>query len=376
MRLALLFLTLFITLAVAGQVRFESSSFEALIAKAAAEKKYAMVDAYTEWCGWCRTMDAQTFADSTVGLFFDDRLVAAKYDMETGFGVDLAMKYRVSDYPHFLFFDGSGHLVGRLSGFKKPEEFIAAVEGVLKPENFLPALPEPLNFDLGFPEFHRKSYLKRAERENPSLDSIVAWLQTRPGLLDEVTWGVVHRYVGGGVYAGEVIKARQELIARYGPDEIYDKLATFVFAEVKEAIKDKDEAKLEAALKMADEILDERAGDYKIRYRLYYAQMLADWAAYAEVGSAIWMARNAGYYLYLPIIADNLMKNSADEQVLTEAHTWMRGLTALGNPTFDQLLTAATLANRLGKESEYENYVKMARAIATESQLEKLSILY
>ena len=355
-----------------AQVNFESGSFQNLIAKASDEGKYAMVDAYTEWCGWCRTMDTETFADTAVGTFFDGQLVAAKFDMETGFGVDLAMKYRVSDYPHFLFFDGDGHLIGRLSGFKKPEDFMAAVSQVLKSENFLPPLPDPLNFDVGFPEFHRKSYLKRAERENPNPDSVITWLQSRSGLLDEATWGVVHRYVGGGVYAGEVIKFRQPLIERYGAEEVYDKLASFVFSDVKLAIKERDQSKMTQAMQLADEILDERAAAYKLRYRMYYYQMTEEWDAYAAIGREIWLTKDTNSYELLDFVANTMLKQSAPESALTEAYNWMQGLCQLQNPGFERLYTTAWLASKVGKPSDLEHYLQKAGEVGDESEIEKL----
>src|SRR5690554_5782618 len=120
-----------IGLRVGAQVDFVEGSFEELLDSAAAQDKQVLVDAYTDWCGWCKVMDRETFSQERVGEYVNRKFVATKIDMERGFGVKLAMKYRVRSYPQYLIFSSQGHLLARLSGYMEPEPFIEAVEAAL-----------------------------------------------------------------------------------------------------------------------------------------------------------------------------------------------------------------------------------------------------
>ena len=110
--------------AVGAEVDFKKpASWKAALDAAKAENKFLFVDAYTDWCGWCKVMDQKTFSDNTIATMMNGSFVNVKIEMETKFGIDVAMKYRVSSFPQFLIFSPEGKLVKRLYGFRPPEEF-------------------------------------------------------------------------------------------------------------------------------------------------------------------------------------------------------------------------------------------------------------
>lgn len=59
---------------------------EAVEANAKAPKKI-FVDVYTDWCGWCKRMDATTFSDKTVAKTINDNFYAVKLDAEQREGI-------------------------------------------------------------------------------------------------------------------------------------------------------------------------------------------------------------------------------------------------------------------------------------------------
>lgn len=57
-------------------------TFEQAIAKQKVEPKKLFIDVYTDWCGWCKRMDASTFSDPEIGAYMNKYFYAVKLDAE------------------------------------------------------------------------------------------------------------------------------------------------------------------------------------------------------------------------------------------------------------------------------------------------------
>src|SRR5688572_33238081 len=57
-------------------------TFEEAIKKSKTEKRAIFVDVYTDWCGWCKVMDKNTFSDPQVAKILNDKFYAVKFDAE------------------------------------------------------------------------------------------------------------------------------------------------------------------------------------------------------------------------------------------------------------------------------------------------------
>jgi thioredoxin-related protein len=353
-------LTAFFTSTIAwAQVAFVPTNFSENLQSAKAEGKYLFVDAYTDWCGWCKVMDKETFSDSVVGQFMDTRFVSTKINMEEGFGIDLAMKYRVSSYPHYLIFSDDGALLAKLGGFMKPEPFIDAITEIIENKAFLPPSPDPMNFTEGYPEFLRNSYKKNKERTNPTGEEVEAFLRSREDLTDEVSWTVISRFVGGGEFAAKTIENREILIQKYGEKEVMDKLSSFVFNDVKMAIKNKDEAMLDAILDKTPLILGDASATYNLRYRLYFYQMTENWDAYATVAQSIAVNDEMNDAGTLNQMAWNIFENNAGAESVKMAISWMEGVVE-ESPEYAYLDTYAALLYKANRKDDALRYAEKA----------------
>jgi thioredoxin-related protein len=45
-------------------------------------KKKIFIDVYTDWCGWCKKMDAATFSDPSIAAYVNKHFYAVKFDAE------------------------------------------------------------------------------------------------------------------------------------------------------------------------------------------------------------------------------------------------------------------------------------------------------
>lgn len=47
------------------------------------EPRKVMIDVYTDWCGWCKKMDATTFKDPKVSKIVNEKFYAVKFNAES-----------------------------------------------------------------------------------------------------------------------------------------------------------------------------------------------------------------------------------------------------------------------------------------------------
>jgi thiol-disulfide isomerase/thioredoxin len=117
-----------------------AKSWDEALAQAKADGKPIMIDFYTDWCGWCKKLDADTYPDPSVVQYLAD-FVCVKLNAEKE-GKDQAKTYNVSAYPTIVFADSSGAYLGRVLGYRLPAPFIAEVKKVMETAKEMPALLE------------------------------------------------------------------------------------------------------------------------------------------------------------------------------------------------------------------------------------------
>lgn len=118
-------------------------SFEEAIAAIEEEPKHIFIDVYTDWCGWCKKMDASTFKDPVIVELMNEHYYAVKLDAEqkdTIFFMDNAfinpdpdgrrsthqmaqalLKGKLS-YPSFVFLNDKTEWLTVVNGYRKAPE--------------------------------------------------------------------------------------------------------------------------------------------------------------------------------------------------------------------------------------------------------------
>lgn len=121
-------------------------SFTEAVALTASEEnpKKVFIDVYTDWCGWCKKMDKDTFQNPQVAQYMEDNFYMVKMDGEGKEDItfkgktykfipsgrkgyhELAaalMQGRLS-YPTTIFLDEEMNMLSPVPGYQKPDPFL------------------------------------------------------------------------------------------------------------------------------------------------------------------------------------------------------------------------------------------------------------
>lgn len=114
-------------------------SIEEAYAKIQKEPRKVLIDVYTDWCGWCKVMDRETFKNKAVVEYINKKFYAVKFNAEQKAPISLGAQKFISEgqthqlalvltnnqpsYPTTVFLDDTFQMIQPLPGFMKPKEF-------------------------------------------------------------------------------------------------------------------------------------------------------------------------------------------------------------------------------------------------------------
>lgn len=118
-------------------------TFEEAVAQSEKTKKKIFIDVYTDWCGWCKVMDRNTFSDPIVAKLLNEEFYAVKFNAEQTEDVVFrghTFKFVPSgrngyhqlaasllnnqlSYPTVVFLDEDFGMITPLAGYRKADEF-------------------------------------------------------------------------------------------------------------------------------------------------------------------------------------------------------------------------------------------------------------
>ena len=136
-------LALTLTNTVQGQEAIQWMKFEEAIAANTKNPKMILVDVYTDWCGWCKKMDKDTFTDPRVIAHFQKNFYAVKLNAEdtnrkfpfmgkTFTEAEMAASMRVNSYPNFVVIEPGLQNIAQLPGYREPEAFLAGLAELIE----------------------------------------------------------------------------------------------------------------------------------------------------------------------------------------------------------------------------------------------------
>jgi thiol:disulfide interchange protein len=120
---------------VPGRLGWESD-YEDALGEAQSRDQLVLAYLYTDWCGYCKKMDAETFRDSDLIDEMSDNYVWLRLNAETQEdGVRLQRKFGITAYPCTVIMDQTGAELDRIEGFVPVGRFREAVKNASKARN-------------------------------------------------------------------------------------------------------------------------------------------------------------------------------------------------------------------------------------------------
>lgn len=109
-------------------------SYNEGLALAEKENKYILIDFYTDWCGYCKKMDKETYSKEEVIGILNENFIVVKVNAESNNKViengeeiterELAKLYQVTGYPTTWFLESNHGRLAPLPGYVTTEQFI------------------------------------------------------------------------------------------------------------------------------------------------------------------------------------------------------------------------------------------------------------
>lgn len=113
-------------------------SLDVAMVQAKQSHKLIMADFYTDWCVWCKRLDADTYPDAKV-VALSDQIIAVKVNAEKE-GIAAAKKYSVHGYPTILFLNETGEVEGKIGGYEPAPAFVESLTNVIQVHKDFPKL--------------------------------------------------------------------------------------------------------------------------------------------------------------------------------------------------------------------------------------------
>ena len=128
----------------AQEVKWLSWNEAAELAATDKNPKKVFIDVYTDWCGWCKKMDKDTFQNPKVAAYMSEKYYMVKMDGEGKEPIEYKgktykfvpsgrkgyhefaatlMQGRMS-YPTTIFLDEKLNMLSPVPGYQKPEPFL------------------------------------------------------------------------------------------------------------------------------------------------------------------------------------------------------------------------------------------------------------
>ncbi len=346
----------------ADEITYYNATWAEIKAKAKTEHKYIMVDCYTDWCGWCKVMEKKTMPDPCIIALMNEKFIAVKMDMEHGEGVTLAMKYHISGYPTFMFFNPAGEIVYISVGYQEPKGFLKELNSAMDKNIQFNAPGYSASINIDFPDLYKMAFAENGKKKFPDAKEVATYLDKQTDLFSEANWGVLCRFDAGEKYMRFFLDNIEKYTRLYGNYYVNEKVVALLYSQMNTAVKNNDKEKISDILKMTDQYVKNDAPRMKMDLKMEFYKGTKDWNNFADAFNEYITKTGYDNADFINSTCWNIYENCDNKKMLTEACTYMEKTIAIA-PQYAYMDTYAALLYKTGQMKEAETWAN--KAIAT-----------
>ena len=344
-------------------ITFDDSPWTILLQKAKTQNKVIFVDAYTTWCGPCKTMAKEVFTDSTVAKLYNDHFINTQIDAERGEGTTFARKYRIRAYPSLLFIDGDGEVVHRATGFHGVDDFKVLGETALSPSGGLREWNRRYQKGERLPEFLQQLIVaKYNAMEDDYMAVAESYMRSQKDWSTLPNMQLIFTLTEDpeSSWFDYMVDHREDFDLLFGRETVASKLQSLFLK--------KPLGKTEDALKEVDrfyaKVYPDLAPKLSAHFKMNYFRTVGDMNSFAKAADQYLSTYGSSDANELNNIAWNFFEYVEDRALLEKAVKWAEKSVDL-ETGYHNLDTLAHLFYKLKKKAKAKKAAKQAIALAS-----------
>jgi thioredoxin-related protein len=112
--------------------------FDTGVAEAKKAKKKILIDVYTDWCKWCKKLDAEVYTDAKIVEYVNKNYIPIKvngeskekliYKGESMTEAGLTQSFGITGFPTILFLESNGDAINKLGSFVPADQFLKIIQ--------------------------------------------------------------------------------------------------------------------------------------------------------------------------------------------------------------------------------------------------------
>ena len=344
-----------------AQIKFqEEVPFENILAQAKKENKLVFMDCYTTWCGPCKWLVKNIFADQKIADTYNNQFINFKSDMEKGEGLELAKRYKVRMYPTLLWIDGNGEVVYTIVGTNTVEAFLDFASKVKNDENLFPNLVK--RYEQGDRD---PGFLKLlAETANLAYDPKAAlYIDDYLNVIPKEKWteekNVSLLYTASKSFESMTTKFILEHPEKFDKETVETIKSQCLDNELKNVINSKSEEKLAGFFATIDKYTPERQ-EYKQSSELFFYRATNNRTRLNELASK-YLKSSKDANLLNEYAWDRFEKET-DAKLLKEAVVWAQRSVKL-DKNYANIDTLGQLYQKVGDKKNAEKWLAESKKL-------------
>ncbi len=271
--IVILVAVLFSLSANAQGIEFFHGTWEEALAKAKKEDKLIFADAFTKWCGPCKSMAANVFTLPKAGEFYNKNFICVKMDMEDEANTVFIDKYPVSAYPTLFFIKPDGTIARQQVGGQSLEGLLSLGQNAMNGWDTSAEFAKKYDTGDRSPELVL-SYIKALNRSGkPTLKIVNEYIAKQKDLSTPENLRIIHE---GAIEADSrvfdlLIKNKEKIEALVGQEAFQNKIEVACKNTCDKAVQFKNDAlHEEGKQKMKKYLSSAKASDLMIDADLKY----------------------------------------------------------------------------------------------------------